>query len=301
MGEKDPKLLTDMAQVQLDVGLAALANDPELTARAKTMFEHRVTIYPDMAPADELLAQYDFTNPFSRIAFAIACLPELLRNRILHDVYKALCVWVGKSGVWTEGTPGQMLLNGRERLGCCDTAIDVMAQAEQTIRETCPEGDREALLADYELSITGYLRELFAKANEQLETMRKGIAVSDDSGLMAFLRKAMQRADHEDEGTEEEEEESKTSADELAGAHPWAGTSHTFRHIRHPTLRLNFETARVVDWAARTETTEEMWDDWAMREHIYGLPHDGKILLVEIVTGDNTGTELLVHETELVG
>ena len=38
-----------------------------------------------------------------------------------------------------------------------------------------------------------------------------------------------------------------------------------------------------------------------MREHIYGLPHDGKILLVEIVTGDNTGTELLVHETELVG
>lgn len=297
LGEKDPKQLLEMAQQQLDTGRAALMNDSDLEAKARTLFEKRQAIYPDASDPDEIMKVYDFTNAYHRIAFAIACLPEELRCTVMHEIYKGMCVWSGYAQKWTETTPGDLLRNGRERLLCPDSAIGVLEEAEKLL------ADRPDLVDDYLAALKESVEASYADAHKQLEEMQQGFRKCDVDDLVGRLRAAVGAAlGEDDEDDEEEDDEEAVSLDvSQEASHPKATQDcilcDTFKH---PLMALAGMPVTVNDWVTRLPKNDDCARDYAIRERFYSLPADQQIVEVCVADGEYMGTKLHVHASELV-
>jgi hypothetical protein len=304
LGERDPRALTELAQQQLDTGRAALANDPQLAEKAAKLLTARVKAYTDTAEAGIVLEQYDFTKHFGRLAFALACLPEQLRNKVLHDVYKSMCIWIGKSGTWEEDTPGTVLLAGRNRLQCKDTAIAVLHQVQDELLETCPASEHDAVFAEYAECLKTYLTEVFVTAQEQLDDMKAELEEINATGILDQLRNVVKLSvPLHDDG----DAETDVIPDHEA-AHPRAGQLGAIcSGFKHPSKQYSDAPCQVIDWEDRYSPIDDFAEDefdvastnYSLRTDLYSIPDDGAAVLVKITDGDYAGDLLVVHDSEL--
>jgi len=302
LGERDPRMLVEMAQLQLDTGRAALANDPELTEKATVLFKERLKRYPDTAAIETILEQYNFSKQFGRLAFSLACLPEHLRSQVLHDVFKSLCVWIGKAeaSTWVEGTPGKVLTACRDRLKVPDTSIAVLQQVQDTLLETCPASQHDEVFAEYAEALKTYIAEVFATAQTQLDEMKANLKEVDETGVLDRIRGIVAQAQA---GLHEAPE-----LQEHTDKHRHAGKPAAIcGHFKHPNKQYSDAPCIVIDWEANYEapTAEEdddlseLMSDYVVRSDLYSIPDDGNAVLVEITDGDYAGEDLIVHDSEL--
>jgi len=289
LGNRDPRTLVELAHLQLKSGRLALANSPELMATAAKLCKERAKLYEASSTLEDLKAQYDFNSHIGRLAFAAACLPEHLRSTVLHDVFKTLCVWIGKSGEWAETTPGSMLRASKERLRCMDTSAAVLQQVKDVL---CPAVDSNATLDEFADALHDYLAEMFDKADVELAKMEKCTEDLNDDGLLDRLAAAM---------PDDEEEDSETDVvDNWASAHPLAGKRCYLRDdVRHPHRQISSIPVDVIDWDVRANPQPEELYEFNMRQDIYNLPQDGKYVMVKAVAHEYGEDRLIVHETEI--
>jgi hypothetical protein len=257
--------------------MAAINNDPEVVTKARALCEQRATVYEDSETPEEFLAEYDFTKPLSRLAFSVSCLPEALRNKVLHNVYKGMCVWVGTSGTWIEDSPGEILLAGKDRLRCDDTSGAVLSEVAKVLEETVPEELLEATMEKYVVALTTYMKEVYVEAQAHLNSLRRGLDL-----------------------VEPPEPEEPTQG--TRGALEPGAKLNLADNFKHPTLALSSELVTMVAWVIDAEPSadlDDLEDDYDLRSRIYGLPRNNACLLVQVASGDHEGLQLIVHEDEL--
>lgn len=277
---EDTNALSEMAQRQLHVGALALedTSTEALTAAARELFELREKVFADAAAPDELLKIYDLNDACVRLAFACACLPAPQRDHVLHNVFKGMCIWIGHARLWEESTPATILVAGCSRLRTDDNSLAVIQQAEKALRDTnCSEDT----ITEYRAGLRQILLAAFAEARSQLNLV---------TGMLGAIRQA-------DDEREEEKRELAAS-----GPHPLVGRKVVLGEVPHPLHKLVGETGVIREWAHNLEdntTTDALLDEYSMRIRLYDLPDDNNVVCINVLTGQLTGEDILVHTTEI--